>query len=75
MAFTRQYREGMDPARVRAILHEHAGAQWDDEIVEALLRVVDRRDPRARWSLDDVGRDAAPAPTIGCDCLPTLVGA
>ena len=74
MAFTRHYRMGMDPDRVRAILAEHAGAQWDVAVVDALLRVVDRRGDRATWSLDAVGRDEADAP-IGCDCLPDFVSA
>lgn len=75
MAFTRHYRMGMDPDRVRAILAEHAGAQWDPIVVDALLRVVDRRDERATWSLDGVGRDEEPLAPIGCDCLPDFVSA
>lgn len=75
MAFTRHYRVGMDAAKVRSILREHAGAQWDPLIVAALLRVVDRRSDEATWALDRVGRDRAPGPEpvrIGCDCLPEL---
>ncbi len=79
MAFTRHYREGMDAERVRAILNEHAGAQWDPQVVAALLRVIDDRSDDQIWSLDGVGRsdDSAEPPThaIGCDCLPVFADA
>lgn len=78
MAYTRHYREGMDAAQVRAILQEHAGAQWDPEVVDALLRVVDGRADDEIWALQRVGRgdtgddDAHP---IGCGCLPVFADA
>ncbi|MEM9464364.1 MAG: HD-GYP domain-containing protein [Actinomycetota bacterium] len=78
MAYTRHYREGMDADRVRAILQEHAGAQWDAEVVEALLRVTEGRTDDHIWSLDAVGREgglARPEHPIGCGCLPDLVEA
>ena len=71
MAFTRHYREGMDAGRVRGILEEHAGSQWDADVVAALLRVVDA-DGEHRVqppSFDAVGRAI---PSIGCDCVPHL---
>ncbi|MEM9656567.1 MAG: HD-GYP domain-containing protein [Actinomycetota bacterium] len=77
MAYTRHYREGMDGERVRAILREHAGAQWDPLVIDALLRVIDGRSDGAIWSLDGVGRfdRSEPEPTmIGCDCLPASAG-
>jgi HD-GYP domain-containing protein (c-di-GMP phosphodiesterase class II) len=42
MAHTRHYRRGMDDAKVRAILVENAGAQWDEHLVTALLRRLHR---------------------------------
>lgn len=75
MAYTRHYREGMDAERVRAILQEHAGAQWDADVVDALLRVIDNRTDEAIWALDAVGRDRSPSDQshpIGCDCLPSF---
>ena len=78
MAYTRHYREGMDAARVRGILREHAGSQWDPEVVDALLRVVEGRTDDEIWALSEVGRsDAGPAEPhpIGCDCLPAFADA
>ncbi|MEM1335571.1 MAG: HD domain-containing phosphohydrolase, partial [Actinomycetota bacterium] len=72
MAFTRHYRMGMDHDRVRAILAEHRGAQWDTEVVDALLRVVERRSDRETWALDEVGRDESHDGPLGCDCLPEV---
>jgi HD-GYP domain-containing protein (c-di-GMP phosphodiesterase class II) len=40
MAQTRQYREGMGPDKAISILWEHAGSQWDERVVEALVGVV-----------------------------------
>lgn len=70
MAFARHYRAGMDHARVRAILCEHAGSQWDPAVVDAVLRVVANDSQPVGWSLDGIGRPAEAEPTIGCDCLP-----
>ncbi|MEL6982996.1 MAG: HD domain-containing phosphohydrolase, partial [Actinomycetota bacterium] len=42
MVHTRQYRAGMGDERARAVLIEHRGAQWDPEIVDALLELSDR---------------------------------
>lgn len=55
MAQTRQYRQGMGEERAISILREHAGSQWDPEIVEALVAVVS--DGRVdRGALAEVGR-------------------
>ncbi|MEM8924024.1 MAG: HD-GYP domain-containing protein [Actinomycetota bacterium] len=79
MTNTRHYRKGMDAAKVRSILTEHAGAQWDADIVDALLRVVGdgRHRTYGQHRLEQVGRglDAAAANVglhteIGCDCVP-----
>ncbi|MEM9202148.1 MAG: HD domain-containing phosphohydrolase [Actinomycetota bacterium] len=78
MAYTRHYREGMDADRVRSILSEHAGAQWDESVVDALLRVIEKRTDRAIWSLDSVGRDDPDLDPgthpIGCGCVPEVAG-
>lgn len=81
MTFTRHYRKGMDAEKVRSILSEHAGSQWDPEVVRALLIVVENRADRTVWALDDVGRsgrggtdssdqDGSAGTTVGCHCLP-----
>ena len=41
MSHTRQYREGMSDVHVRSILSEHAGTQWDADVVHALLVSLD----------------------------------
>jgi HD-GYP domain-containing protein (c-di-GMP phosphodiesterase class II) len=43
MTSERPYAHGMSPAEARAELAAHAGTQFDPAIVEALLRVLDRR--------------------------------
>ncbi len=58
MANTRQYRTGMGHDRACAILREHAGSQWDPDVVRALMTVQQRRPGDAR-PLDNVGRDAS----------------
>ncbi|MEM7273338.1 MAG: HD-GYP domain-containing protein [Actinomycetota bacterium] len=87
MSFTRHYRSGMDPDKVRSILREHAGSQWDPQVVETLLGVIDGRADGAVWALDGIGRGAAAipegagpgpghrdsVPPIGCDCVPTTL--
>lgn len=42
MTHSRQYREGMDADLARGILVEHAGSQWDQHVVDALLTALDR---------------------------------
>lgn len=84
MANTRQYRDGMGTERALAILAEHAGSQWDVDVVQAALPVIARhRDVETGPALDAVGRDMPlesepdPAlepqpPNVGCDCVPAL---
>ncbi len=75
MANTRQYRAGMGHDKAIAILNEHAGSQWDETAVTALLIVL-RNNPhlgQARSALDGVGRDhdgELDHVRVGCDCLP-----
>lgn len=76
MSFTRHYRAGLAAADVRATLQKHAGTQWDERVVEAVLTVVDERSDEAVWALDGVGRrdefDDERANPLGCDCVPRL---
>ena len=72
MANTRHYRTGMDQAKVRSILSEHSGAQWDPTVIDAVITVIDRQAPGQETRLKRVGD--APATTadreFGCSCLP-----
>jgi putative nucleotidyltransferase with HDIG domain len=64
MANTRQYREGLSTSRALEILEQHAGSQWDQRVVEAVVRIVRAQPPsQIPQYLDAVGR-------IGCDCVP-----
>ncbi len=76
MSNTRQYRTGMGIDKALAILREHAGTQWDVDVVAATERVIGRAPLPETPELDAVGRgeiaalahhDVAP---VGCDCLP-----
>ncbi len=69
MANHRQYRDGMGSDKACAILREHAGAQWDERVVNALVSIVSIRPPTSRSPvLDAVGRTD---PFCGCgDALP-----
>lgn len=74
MSHTRQYREGLGEDRAIAILREHAGSQWDERVVEALVATV-RRPRRETQSLQDVGRstviEGSFADACGCfDVVP-----
>jgi HD-GYP domain-containing protein (c-di-GMP phosphodiesterase class II) len=79
MANTRQYRDGMGVEKALAILREHAGTQWDADVVVAAERVIERDPLPSVPAFDQVGRDSAKfadhdgpqhvAP-VGCDCLP-----
>ncbi len=64
MVNTRQYRQGMGRSKAIAILREHSGSQWDEQVVEALIRVVQTQPEAAK------GRLLANELPIGCDCLP-----
>ncbi|MEP7204246.1 MAG: HD-GYP domain-containing protein [Ilumatobacteraceae bacterium] len=58
MAFTRQYREGLGHARAIGVLQEHAGSQWDESIVAAVVGCL--AEPTSDHSpLDSVGRGVA----------------
>ncbi len=71
MASTRHYREGMGPDRALAILREHAGSQWDPEIVEALARVLGPRvGPVLPSALAEVGQDLEVGIACCVDALP-----
>jgi hypothetical protein len=73
MAQTRQYREGMGIDTAISILREHAGSQWDDRVVEALVQVVER-DRVEAGRLADVGRrvEATGDPIVLCGCADAL---
>jgi HD-GYP domain-containing protein (c-di-GMP phosphodiesterase class II) len=67
MANTRQYRTGMGHERASAILREHAGAQWDDTVVRALLALLNRAQVTTQ-PLENVGRtDVATDPAVDLD--------
>jgi HD-GYP domain-containing protein (c-di-GMP phosphodiesterase class II) len=55
MSNTRQYRTGMEQEKVFAILREHAGAQWDERVVNALIARV-KAHPQSAARLSGVGR-------------------
>jgi HD-GYP domain-containing protein (c-di-GMP phosphodiesterase class II) len=73
MAQTRQYRQGMGADKAISILREHAGAQWDAQVVEALVHVVERERVEV-GRLADVGRHGAAGPqlVVGCGCEDAL---
>jgi HD-GYP domain-containing protein (c-di-GMP phosphodiesterase class II) len=56
MAYTRQYRDGLGHARAIGILQEHAGSQWDETIVAAVIDCLDEPLPD-RSPLDSIGRN------------------
>jgi HD-GYP domain-containing protein (c-di-GMP phosphodiesterase class II) len=56
MSNTRQYRTGMEQEKVFSILREHAGSQWDERVVSALIARV-KRQPATNNALNKVGRD------------------
>jgi len=59
MAHTRQYREGMGIDKAVAILSEHAGSQWDADVVAAMVSLIEAEGvPEAPTVLADVGRSA-----------------
>ncbi|MEO5837902.1 MAG: hypothetical protein ABIQ73_13535 [Acidimicrobiales bacterium] len=56
MADTRQYRRGMGAQRAEAVLRDHAGSQWDPDVVA--VRVL-RDIGGGRPALDNVARGFA----------------
>lgn len=75
MANTRHYRNGMSREKAVAVLREHAGAQWDAEVVDAVIRVVERHEVVVEHSpIDTAGAGQhAQAHRVGCGCVPDLV--
>lgn len=73
MVQTRQYRQGMGSAKAISILREHAGSQWDERIVEALIHVVERGRVEI-GRLSGVGRrvEFRHAGVVGCGCKDAL---
>jgi putative nucleotidyltransferase with HDIG domain len=67
MAHTRQYREGLGQDRAIAILREHAGSQWDERVVEALVATVRRGDRPVR-TLQAVGRQGTTTTSAAALC-------
>ena len=65
---TRHYREKMSGSRAEAILREHAGSQWDADVVDALLAVVTsgRVSSGSDVGLETVGR---PGPSVEAEHL------
>lgn len=78
MTNTRQYRSGMGQDKAISILREHQGSQWATNVVNALVRVVDRMPSTSRGSSDasepalkNVGRGpGGNVERMGCGCLP-----
>ncbi len=67
MSNTRQYRLGMGNDRAVAVLREHAGSQWDPDVVAALVSVVNRSEFSSD-ALDDVGRSVEVQTMVSCGC-------
>jgi hypothetical protein len=59
MTADRVYRRGMPAAVACERLREGAGAQWDPKVVEAMIRLVERRDLLVSTSLSIAGDAAA----------------
>lgn len=73
IAHTRHYRDGLGHETAAGVLEEHAGSQWDEEVVRALLQVAHHA-RAAEPVFDRIGResaDGAPA-EIGCGCADAL---
>lgn len=68
MVHTRQYREGMDDDIARSILREHAGSQWDGDVVAAFLAVLESGEIATEpTTLAELGTEG-----VGCSCLVAL---
>ena len=73
IATTRHYREGLGNSGAASILQEHAGSQWDADVVVAVLAVVEDADEIGRV-FDRVGRNDADNCCETCrDALPAEV--
>ena len=78
IANTRQYRAGAGWRRALEVLQEHAGTQWDVEVVAAMVRMLERDDgPADNTPLDAIGRhhpEVHDGVSCGCvDALPDAV--
>lgn len=72
MTNTRHYRTGMTLERAASILREHAGAQWDADVVDALLRVVRDRPADGETALETVGLVPPSASAMHWPCQDAL---
>ena len=71
MTIDRPYRPGMTDEDARAILVKHAGSQWDERLVDALVALSAERRFVQASALDQVGLEAEPADhSIGCGLPP-----
>ncbi|MGO9874353.1 MAG: HD-GYP domain-containing protein [Acidimicrobiia bacterium] len=68
MANTRHYRQGFGRDRAVAILREHAGTQWDPQIVETVVAVTAQA---AKGVFEHVGRTGH-VDGGGCGCVDAL---
>jgi HD-GYP domain-containing protein (c-di-GMP phosphodiesterase class II) len=70
MTHDRQYRAGMPVKLAYSVLQEHAGSQWDDEVIRQVIAVLPTMP--AVSSFDDVGRHVRSS--TGADELPGDIG-
>ena len=70
MCHTRHYREGMGRERAFTVLREHAGSQWDTEVVALVVATIES-DNVTDQALDHVGRDV-PSEELACGCIDAL---
>lgn len=63
MTHDRQYRRGMPMKMAFAVLHEHAGSQWDAAVIEQVMAVLPSMPTLP--GLDEVGRSAEQAQRDG----------
>ena len=68
MANTRHYRQGMGYDRAVAILHEHAGTQWDSRIVATVAAVTEHD---SVGIFDTIGHPRAET-NAACGCVDAL---
>lgn len=81
MAHDRPYRDGIGSEVAVAVLREHAGSQWDPEVVEIFIGLVEAERVRtAPTTLDHLGRTTpaerrrVEADDGACGCLDALPG-
>lgn len=71
MTHDRQYRVGMPVKMAFAVLHEHAGTQWDAAVIEQVMSVLPSMPTVS--GLDEVGRGVTPPEPA--DAIPDDLGA